>query len=181
MSHVIEPEQLVQQALLMETYGANCLYVTDSAGYMLPEDDTALIELLREKASPWTEIGFHGHHNLSMGVANSVAAVRAGVRRIDTACGGFGAGAGNTPTVAVCSSLGIDPGVDLFEISDAAEDIIPPTLDSPIRTRSRWATPECIRHSCSSRNARSSATASPRATFSSSWINANWWAVRRLR
>jgi 4-hydroxy-2-oxovalerate/4-hydroxy-2-oxohexanoate aldolase len=136
MSHMIEPEQLVQQALLMENYGVHCLYVTDSAGYMLPEDVTARIELLREKASPWTEIGFHGHHNLSMGVANSVAAVRAGARRIDTACGGLGAGAGNTPTevfVAVCNRLGIDTGVDLFKISDVAEDIIQPMLDGPIR------------------------------------------------
>jgi 4-hydroxy-2-oxovalerate/4-hydroxy-2-oxohexanoate aldolase len=110
--------------------------VTDSAGYMLPDDVTARIALLREKARPETEIGFHGHHNLSMGVANSLAAVAAGARRIDSACGGLGAGAGNTPTevfVAVANRLGIETGVDVFKVSDVAEDLIQPILDFPIR------------------------------------------------
>ena len=136
MAHMIPPEQLVEQALLMESYGANCLYVTDSAGYMLPEDVKARISLLREKAKPETEIGFHGHHNLSMGVANSIAAVEAGANRIDAACGGLGAGAGNTPTevfVAVANRMGIDTGVDLFKVSDVAEDLIQPLLDFPVR------------------------------------------------
>jgi 4-hydroxy-2-oxovalerate/4-hydroxy-2-oxohexanoate aldolase len=136
MAHMSEPEALVEQALLMESYGANCLYVTDSAGYMLPDDVTARIALLREKARPETEIGFHGHHNLSMGVANSLAAVAAGARRIDSACGGLGAGAGNTPTevfVAVANRLGIETGVDVFKASDLAEDLIQPILDFPIR------------------------------------------------
>src|SRR5688572_3506963 len=88
MAHMIEPRQIVEQALLMESYGANCLYVTDSAGYMLPDDVSARVGLLREKAKPSTEIGFHGHHNLSMGIANSLAAVEAGASRIDCACGG---------------------------------------------------------------------------------------------
>jgi 4-hydroxy-2-oxovalerate/4-hydroxy-2-oxohexanoate aldolase len=120
----------------MESYGANCIYCTDSAGYMLPDDVTARIRLLREKLKPDTEVGFHGHHNLSMGVANSIAAVAAGARRIDGACGGLGAGAGNTPTevfVAVCNRMGIETGVDLFKISDVAEDLIQPILDFPIR------------------------------------------------
>jgi 4-hydroxy-2-oxovalerate/4-hydroxy-2-oxohexanoate aldolase len=120
----------------MESYGANCLYVTDSAGYMLPDDVTARIGLLREKARPETEIGFHGHHNLAMGVANSIAAVAAGARRIDCACGGLGAGAGNTPTevfVAVANRLGLETGVDVFKASDVAEDLIQPILDFPIR------------------------------------------------
>lgn len=136
MAHMIPPEQLVEQALLMESYGANCLYVTDSAGYMLPEDVKARISLLREKAKPETEIGFHGHHNLSMGVANSIAAVEAGANRIDAACGGLGAGAGNTPTevfVAVANRMGIETGVDLFKVSDVAEDLIQPLLDFPVR------------------------------------------------
>ncbi|MGB0220116.1 MAG: 4-hydroxy-2-oxovalerate aldolase [Sinimarinibacterium flocculans] len=136
MAHMIEPEQLVEQALLMESYGANCLYVTDSAGYMLPDDVTARIALLREKAKPETEIGFHGHHNLSMGVANSIAAVAAGARRIDCACGGMGAGAGNTPMevfVAVCNRMGIETGVDVFKISDVAEDLVTPIMDFPVR------------------------------------------------
>ncbi len=136
MAHMIEPAQLVEQAKLMESYGANCLYCTDSAGYMLPDDVTARISLLREKLKPETELGFHGHHNMSMGVANSIAAVAAGARRIDGACGGLGAGAGNTPTevfVAVCNRMGIETGVDVFKISDVAEDLIQPILDFPIR------------------------------------------------
>jgi 4-hydroxy-2-oxovalerate/4-hydroxy-2-oxohexanoate aldolase len=136
MAHMIEPKQILEQALLMESYGANCLYVTDSAGYMLPHDVSARIGLLREKLKPETEIGFHGHHNLSMGVANSIAAVEAGARRIDGACGGLGAGAGNTPTevfVAVCNRMGIETGVDVFKASDVAEDLIQPILDFPIR------------------------------------------------
>ena len=136
MAHMIEPQQILEQALLMESYGANCLYVTDSAGYMLPHDVSARISLLREKLKPETELGFHGHHNLSMGVANSIAAVEAGARRIDGACGGLGAGAGNTPTevfVAVCNRMGIETGVDVFKASDVAEDLIQPILDFPIR------------------------------------------------
>ncbi|MDR3419332.1 MAG: 4-hydroxy-2-oxovalerate aldolase [Nevskia sp.] len=136
MAHMVEPAKILEQALLMESYGANCLYVTDSAGYMLPHDVTARIALLREKLKPETEIGFHGHHNLSMGVANSIAAVEAGARRIDGACGGLGAGAGNTPTevfVAVCNRMGIETGVDVFKVSDVAEDLIQPILDFPIR------------------------------------------------
>ncbi len=136
MAHMVEPQKILEQALLMESYGANCLYVTDSAGYMLPHDVTARVALLREKLKPETEIGFHGHHNLSMGVANSIAAVEAGARRIDGACGGLGAGAGNTPTevfVAVCNRMGIETGVDVFKASDVAEDLIQPILDFPIR------------------------------------------------
>ncbi|MDB5985025.1 MAG: dmpG [Nevskia sp.] len=136
MAHMIEPEQLLQQALLMESYGANCLYAADSAGYMLPDDVSARIRLLREKLKPETEIGFHGHHNLAMGIANSLAAVEAGARRIDGACGGMGAGAGNTPLevfVAVCNRMGIETGVDVFKISDVAEDLVTPILDFPVR------------------------------------------------
>src|SRR5882757_1976639 len=136
MAHMIEPKQILEQALLMESYGANCLYVTDSARYMLPHDVSARIGLLREKLKPETELGFHGHHNLSMGIANSLAAVEAGARRIDCACGGMGAGAGNTPMevfIAVCNRLGIETGVDLIKVSDVAEDLVTPILDFPVR------------------------------------------------
>ncbi len=136
MAHMVEPETIVEQGLLMESYGANCIYVTDSAGYMLPDDVSARIAPLREKLKPETEIGFHGHHNLSMGISNSLAAIEAGARRIDGACGGLGAGAGNTPTevfVAVCNRMGIETGVDVFKISDVAEDLIQPILDFQIR------------------------------------------------
>lgn len=136
MAHMVSPEEIVEQALLMESYGANCLYVTDSAGYMLPEHVTERVALLRSKCQPETEIGFHGHHNLGMGIANSLAAVEAGANRIDGACGGMGAGAGNTPLevfVAVCDRMGIETGVDVFKISDVAEDRVTPILDFPVR------------------------------------------------
>jgi len=136
MAHMIEPEQLLEQALLMESYGANCIYVTDSAGYMLPDDVSARIFAIRQKLQPQTELGFHGHHNLSMGVSNSLAAIEAGANRIDCACGGMGAGAGNTPMevfVAVCDRMGIETGVDLFKISDVAEDKVTPIMDFPVR------------------------------------------------
>ncbi|NPT58309.1 4-hydroxy-2-oxovalerate aldolase, partial [Paraburkholderia elongata] len=97
MAHMSPPEQLASQAKLMESYGANCIYITDSAGYMLPDDVTARIGLVRAALKPETELGFHGHHNLAMGVANSIAAIAAGANRIDAAAAGLGAGAGNTP------------------------------------------------------------------------------------
>jgi 4-hydroxy-2-oxovalerate/4-hydroxy-2-oxohexanoate aldolase len=136
MAHMAEPQKILEQARLMESYGANCLYVTDSAGYMLPDDVTARFTLLREQLRPETELGFHGHHNLCMGVANSVAAIAAGARRIDCACGGMGAGAGNTPLevfIAVCNRMGVETGVDLFKVSDVAEDLVTPILDAPVR------------------------------------------------
>jgi 4-hydroxy-2-oxovalerate/4-hydroxy-2-oxohexanoate aldolase len=136
MAHMAEPEKLLEQARLMESYGANCIYATDSAGYMLPEHVRARIGLLREKLKPETEIGFHGHHNLAMGVANSLVAIEYGARRIDAAAAGLGAGAGNTPMevlVAVCARMGIDTGVDVFGISDVAEDLVVPIMDHPIR------------------------------------------------
>lgn len=136
MAHMIEPEALLEQALLMESYGANCVYCTDSAGYMLPDDVTARIELLRERLSPETEIGFHGHHNMAMGVANSLAAVEAGARRIDGSAAGLGAGAGNTPLevfAAVLDRMGADHGVDIFELMDVAETRVTPIMKEPVR------------------------------------------------
>lgn len=136
MAHMHSPEGLVTQAKLMESYGANCIYITDSAGYMLPDDVRARLSAVRDALRPETELGFHGHHNLAMGVANSIAAIEAGARRIDAAAAGLGAGAGNTPMevfVAVCERLGIQTGVDVFRISDVAEDIVVPLMDHPIR------------------------------------------------
>jgi 4-hydroxy-2-oxovalerate/4-hydroxy-2-oxohexanoate aldolase len=136
MAHMASPAKLAEQIKLMESYGANCVYVTDSAGHMLPQDVSSRIRAVRAVLKPETEIGFHGHHNLAMGVANSVAAVEAGATRIDAAAAGLGAGAGNTPMevfVAVCTRMGIETGVDLFKISDVAEDIVVPMMDHPIR------------------------------------------------
>jgi len=136
MSHMLDPEPLVEQLQLMESYGANCVYITDSAGYMLPEDVTARVALAREKLNPETDIGFHGHHNLGMGVANSIAAVAAGANRVDGSMAGLGAGAGNTPLevfLAVCDRMGIETDVDLYSAMDVAEDLIVPLMDHPIR------------------------------------------------
>jgi 4-hydroxy-2-oxovalerate/4-hydroxy-2-oxohexanoate aldolase len=136
MAHMIEPARLVAQAKLMQSYGANCVYIADSAGYMLPEDVKARVGAVREALKPETEIGFHAHHNLAMGIANSIAAVECGARRIDAAAAGLGAGAGNTPMevfVAVCSRMGIETGVDVFKIQDVAEDLVVPMMDHIIR------------------------------------------------
>ncbi len=136
MAHMNSPEGLVKQAKLMEGYGANCIYVTDSAGYMLPDDVKSRLGAVREALKPETELGFHGHHNLAMGIANSLAAVECGANRIDAAAAGLGAGAGNTPMevfVAVCDRMGINTGVDVFKIQDVAEDLVVPIMDHVIR------------------------------------------------
>ena len=136
MSHMNSAEGLVTQARLMESYGANCIYITDSAGYMLPEEVKAKMGAVRDALNPETELGFHGHHNLAMGVANSIAAIEIGASRIDAAAAGLGAGAGNTPMevlVAVCDRMGIHTGVDVFGIQDVAEDLVVPIMDFPIR------------------------------------------------
>jgi 4-hydroxy-2-oxovalerate/4-hydroxy-2-oxohexanoate aldolase len=136
MSHMNSPEGLVTQAKLMESYGANCIYITDSAGHLLPETVKARLGAVRAALKPETELGFHGHHNLAMGVANSIAAIEAGATRIDAAAAGLGAGAGNTPMevlVAVCELMGIETGVDVAKITDVAEDLVVPIMDFPIR------------------------------------------------
>ena len=136
MAHMIPPEALLAQAKLMEGYGANCIYCTDSAGYMLPGDVTARIALLRAELLPETEIGFHGHHNMGMGIANSLAAMEAGAGRIDASVAGLGAGAGNTPMevlVAVLDRMKVAHGIDLYAIMDVAEDLVVPMMDTPVR------------------------------------------------
>jgi 4-hydroxy-2-oxovalerate/4-hydroxy-2-oxohexanoate aldolase len=103
---------------------------------MLPDDVKARIGAVCAALDPATELGFHGHHNLAMGVANSIAAIEAGANRIDAAAAGLGAGAGNTPLevfVAVCDRMGIETGVDVFAIQDVAEDRVVPIMDQPIR------------------------------------------------
>ena len=136
MAHMATPQQVLEQAKLMESYGANCIYCTDSAGYMLPDEVTEKIGLLRAELNPNTEIGFHGHHNMGMAIANSLAAVDAGAVRIDGSVAGLGAGAGNTPLevfVAVLDRMQADHGIDLYKIMDVAEDRVVPMMDQPIR------------------------------------------------
>ena len=132
MAHMISPEEILAQAKLMESYGANCIYVTDSAGYMLPDDVTARVGLLRSELKSDTDIGFHGHHNLGMGIANSLAALEAGAIRIDGSAAGLGAGAGNTPLevfATVLDRMGADHGTDIYKLMDVAEDLIVPMMD----------------------------------------------------
>ncbi|AUM12334.1 4-hydroxy-2-oxovalerate aldolase [Ketobacter alkanivorans] len=136
MAHMISPDELLQQALLMESYGANCIYCTDSAGYMLPHQVTERIGLLRARLKPETELGFHGHHNLGLGVANSMAAVEAGANRIDGSAAGLGAGAGNTPLeifAAVMDRMEAETGVDIFKLMAVAEEKVIPMMDHLVR------------------------------------------------
>ncbi|UTW12247.1 4-hydroxy-2-oxovalerate aldolase [Marinobacterium rhizophilum] len=136
MAHMVSAEKILEQARLMVNYGANCIYATDSAGYMLPDEVTEKIGLLRAELPQNVEIGFHGHHNLGMGIANSLSAIEAGASRIDGSVAGLGAGAGNTPLevfVAVLKRMGVETGIDLYSIMDVAEDIVVPMMDQPIR------------------------------------------------
>lgn len=136
MAHMTPTKPFVEQGLLMESYGATTIYCTDSAGYMLPDEVTDRISTLRAALQPDTEIGFHGHHNLGMGVANSIAAVAAGADRIDGSAAGLGAGAGNTPLelfAAVGERMGIDTGIDVFKLMDVAEDRVLPIMPQPPR------------------------------------------------
>jgi len=136
MAHMVPKETLLQKAKLMESYGANCIYCTDSAGHMLPDDVRAAVSLLRQGLLPDTEIGFHGHNNLGMGIANSLSAMDAGASRIDASAAGLGAGAGNTPLevfVAVLERMGVRHGTDLYQLMDVAEDLVVPMMDQPVR------------------------------------------------
>ncbi len=129
MSHMRPPEVLVEQAALMESYGADCVYVVDSAGAMLPHDAHVRVRALKENLS--CQVGFHAHNNLGLGVANTLAALEAGADQIDGSIRGYGAGAGNAATellVAVLDRAGLNPGIDVFKVLEAAEKVVAPIM-----------------------------------------------------
>jgi 4-hydroxy 2-oxovalerate aldolase len=133
MAHSQPPEVLAAQARIMADAGCQCVYVVDSAGAMVLEDVTARVAAVRAEVDGDAEVGFHGHENLGVSVANSVFAVRAGAVQIDGSTRAFGAGAGNTPLevfAAVADRLGIRTGLDVTGLIDVAEDVVRPVMDA---------------------------------------------------
>jgi len=135
MAHMIPTAQLVAQARLMESYGAHCVYVTDSAGALLMHETRERIGAFKEALG--CQVGFHNHNNLSLGVANTIVAIEAGADRVDASLAGMGAGAGNCPLealIAVCDRMGLRTDVALYPLMDAADQLVRPIQRRPVQT-----------------------------------------------
>ena len=132
MAHSTSPERLAKQARIMADAGCQCVYVVDSAGALIMDEVSDRVGALAAELGSDAQVGFHGHQNLSLAIANSLLAIRAGAVQIDGCTRAFGAGAGNTPTevlAAVCERLAIHTGIDLFRLIDIAEEVVRPVMD----------------------------------------------------
>ncbi|MCF8563189.1 4-hydroxy-2-oxovalerate aldolase [Alicyclobacillus tolerans] len=137
MSHMTPVEVLAEEAKKMASYGANAVYIVDSAGAMMMDEVRQKVSAIRSAMPADVQVGFHAHNNLGVSVANSIAAVEEGAFRIDASLAGLGAGAGNTPLevfAAACEKVGIDTGINLYAAMDAAEDEVRPRMYKPIAT-----------------------------------------------